>query len=141
MTTTIDNKDNELFTPDYEAHFQELAGKLREQAALQPDPGDIWTTTIDLLKGDTESIRRGERNRERESALLAEISLLWVQLVFIDLGSLGINPDSARLIVLTRLVVDDVPLNAASKQELMASVVSIVDAAHAAASTETSGEQ
>jgi hypothetical protein len=139
---TTDNKDDELLTPDYEVHFQELAGKLREQAALQPDPGDIWVTTTDVPPGNTEDIHRRERNRQREWALIAaEISLLWVQLVFIDLGSLGISPDSARLIILTRLVVDDVPLNPASKQELMASVVSIVDAAHAAASTETNGEQ
>jgi hypothetical protein len=119
-----------LLTPDYEIHYQELASKLREQAEQQPT--DMWSVVCGSA---------AKPDLDRLCTLMGEIALLWVQLVFLDLGSLGISVDSARLIVLTRLVVDEVPLGPAFKQELMAAIVNTVEAASIAARTEISGEK
>ena len=39
MSTSVDN--DKLLVPDYEAHYQELLSKLREQAAYRPKTGRI----------------------------------------------------------------------------------------------------
>jgi hypothetical protein len=122
MSTSANTTTDEL-KPDYESHYQELLAKLREQAAQKPQ-GDIW----DVILGNADA----GPTVDQQCALMADISILWVLLVYLDLGSIGISPDSARLIVLTRLVVDDAPISPAFKQELMASVVNVVEAQAAA---------
>jgi hypothetical protein len=131
MSTSVDNnKDLEnLLTPDYEKHYQELAARLREQASLRVEPGDIWG----IVCGGEAAAKAALMSAERERDLIADISVLWVQLTFLDLGSLGISPASARLIVLTRLVVEDVPVSHFLKQELMSAVVNAVESQVAAA--------
>jgi hypothetical protein len=95
----------ELITPNYEGHYQKLIATIKEYAA-HPRP-DMWSIVLGLAPALT---------AERESAYCSDIALLATQLVYIDLGGLGISPELARLILLARLLSDGAPINDLQKE-------------------------
>jgi hypothetical protein len=105
---STDNQEYaELIIPNYEGHYQKLLATIKEYAAAPR--ADVWSIAVGLA--DT-----GWLTAERESAYCSDIALLATQLVYIDLGGLGISPELARLILLARLLSDGAPINDLQKE-------------------------
>jgi hypothetical protein len=106
MSTDDKLKFKELTTPlNYESRYQRLLEAIREYAAT-PQPS-AWVLAV----GSPDAMRQLDEANSKRDSYFWESSLLATQLVHIDLGSLGIAPAIARLIVLARLQCDSAPIN------------------------------
>jgi hypothetical protein len=106
MSTDDKLKFKELTTPlNYESRYQRLLEAIREYAAT-PQPS-AWVLAV----GSPDAMRQLDEANSKRDSYFWESSLLATQLVHIDLGSLGIAPAIARLIVLARLQSDSAPIN------------------------------
>jgi hypothetical protein len=126
MTISVDN--DKLLVPDYEGHYQELLTKLKEHDARLPTPVDMWSVACGVAP------RVDAMSPDEQCELIADISVLQVLLIYVDLAALGIAPDLAKLVLLARLLADDAPVGLI-KHDLISAVITVVDAAHAAKSS------
>jgi hypothetical protein len=85
---------------DYERHYQKLLATIMAQATA-PRP-NLW---LGFITG------RADDSTQRLMAYIEDVSLLSSQLVYFDLGSIGIDPLLARLLVLARLMADGAPVS------------------------------
>jgi len=96
---------------DYEQHYQKLLATIMAQAtARRPD---LW---FGIITG------RADDSMQRLYAYIEDVSVLSSQLVYFDLGSLGIDPLLARLLVLARLLADGAPVSYLREEVTIATV-------------------
>jgi hypothetical protein len=104
QSMSADNEYNELITPDYEGHYQKLVAAIKTLASAEKP--SLWA----IVTGGV-GLAYLERYKELEAAYCGDAALLATQLVYIDLGALGIPPSVARLIILARLLSDEAPMS------------------------------
>ncbi len=119
----------ELMTPNYEGHYQRLLATIRELVALE-NPS-IWAIVAGRVGMDYL-----QRHRAQQDAYHGDVALLATQLVYIDLGALGISPPIARLMLLARLAADKAPMSSL-REEVSIAISDVIEAHSADTSADT----
>jgi hypothetical protein len=101
---------------DFETNYQKLLAAIKAQAAA-PQPSVWW-----LIAGRADIDRDAT---ERQRTYCEDVAILSSQLVYMDLASIGIEPNLARLVVLSRLLADNAPISHL-REELSIAIADVI---------------